>query len=137
MDVFTLRNSVIGDYGDYVRSFLTIRDARIGRLVEEEMEGGFLWPDPLIQLNPSFEAGESLEELIEAGTPHPECIDIFRDKREDGTIGKPYQLHRHQVEGVRAARAGDSYVLTIGTGSGKSLSYIVPIVDAELPEPNP
>ena len=57
MDVFDLRNNVVGDYGTYVRSFLTIKDERIRRLVQEEMEGGFLWPDPLIQLNPSFEAG--------------------------------------------------------------------------------
>lgn len=55
MEVFKLRNNVIEDYGSYVRSFLTIKDERIAGLVQEEMDGGFLWPDPLIQLNPSFE----------------------------------------------------------------------------------
>ncbi|HHH31786.1 MAG TPA: DEAD/DEAH box helicase [Polyangiaceae bacterium] len=132
MDVFGLRNNVIGDYGTYVRSFLTIKDERIRRLVQEEMDGGFLWPDPLIQLNPSFEVGETLQELIDGGELHPECMNIFRDKREDGTVGAPFRLHRHQIEGIRAARAGDSYVLTTGTGSGKSLSYIVPVVDHVL-----
>jgi len=132
VDVFNLRNNVVGDYGTYVRSFLTIRDERIRRLVQEEMDGGFLWPDPLIQLNPSFEAGETLQQLIDGGELHPECINIFRDKREDGTVGAPFRLHRHQIGGIRAARAGDSYVLTTGTGSGKSLSYIVPIVDHVL-----
>ncbi len=132
MDVFDLRNNVVGDYGTYVRSFLTIKDERIRHLVKEELDGGFLWPDPLIQLNPSFEAGETLQELIGSGELHPECINVFRDKREDGTVGAPFRLHRHQIEGIRAARAGDSYVLTTGTGSGKSLSYIVPIVDHVL-----
>ena len=132
MDVFDLRERVVGDYGRYVRSFLTIRDERIAQLVQREMDGGFLWPDPLIQLNPAFEPGETLAELIEHGHLHPECINIFRDKREDGTVGAPFRLHRHQVEGIRAARAGDSYVLTTGTGSGKSLAYIVPIVDHVL-----
>lgn len=132
MDVFNLRDRVIGDYGTYVGSFLEIRDRRIDRLVREEMEGGFLWPDPLIQLNPSFEPGESFRALIDSGELHAECIKIFRDKREDGTAGEPFRLHRHQVEGIRAARAGDHYVLTTGTGSGKSLSYIVPIVDHVL-----
>ena len=132
MDVFNLRNSVVGDYGTYVRSFLTIKDPRIQQLVQKELDGGFLWPDPLIQLNPSFEAGETLQQLIAAGALHPECINIFRDKREDGTVGAPFRLHRHQIEGIHAARAGDSYVLTTGTGSGKSLSYIVPIVDHVL-----
>ncbi len=132
MDVFDLRDKVINDYGAYVRSFLTIKDERIDKLVREEMEAGFLWPDPRIQLNPSFEPGETLQQLIYQGELHPECLNIFRKKDEDGTIGSPFQLHRHQVEGIRAARAGDNYVLTTGTGSGKSLSYIVPIVDHVL-----
>jgi ATP-dependent helicase YprA (DUF1998 family) len=132
MDVFKLRNNVIEDYSSYVRSFLTIKDEGIASLVQEEMDGGFLWPAPLIQLNPSFEIGETLRELIDAGELHPECINIFRDKKDDGTVGAPFRLHRHQVEGIRAARAGESYVLTTGTGSGKSLSYIVPIVDHVL-----
>ncbi len=132
MDVFNLRDRVIGDYSSYIRSFLTIKDERIDRLVREEMDGGILWPDPLIQLNPSFEPGGSFEELVKNGELHPECVNIFRDKREDGSVGAPYRLHQHQVDGIRAARAGDSYVLTTGTGSGKSLSYIVPIVDHVL-----
>lgn len=42
------------------------------------------------------------------------------------------QLHTHQVEAIRKARQGWSYVLTSGTGSGKSLAYLVPIVDHVL-----
>ncbi len=132
MDVFRLRDQVIEDYSRYVSSFLTIGDERIDRLVHEEMKRGVLWPDPLVQLNPSFEPGETLEELIDRGVLHRECINIFRDKGADGRIGAPYRLHRHQVEGILAAHAGDSYVLTTGTGSGKSLAYIVPIVDRVL-----
>ncbi len=46
MDVFNLRDSVVGDYGKYVHSFLTIEDERVRRLVHDEMDHGFLWPDP-------------------------------------------------------------------------------------------
>jgi len=132
MDVFNLRNKITDDYGDYVRSFLTIRDPEIDRLVSREMQDGFLWPDPLIQLNPSFEPGETLRQLVDADVLHPECLNIFRDKGDDGSIGEPYQLHRHQVDGIHAARDNENYVLTTGTGSGKSLAYIVPIVDHVL-----
>jgi ATP-dependent helicase YprA (DUF1998 family) len=41
-------------------------------------------------------------------------------------------LHKHQAEAISLASAGESYVLTTGTGSGKSLSYFIPIVDARL-----
>ena len=39
------------------------------------------------------------------------------------------RLHQHQKEAIEAARTGKSYVLTTGTGSGKSLAYIIPIVN--------
>lgn len=132
MDIFELRNDVIENYGKYVRSFLKIKDPRILDLVQTEMDDGFLWPDPLIQLNPSFEKGETIENLIRGDEVHPQCVDIFRKKSEDGVLGAPFRFHQHQVEGIRAARLGESYVLTTGTGSGKSLSYIVPIVDHVL-----
>ncbi|MBZ0238284.1 MAG: DEAD/DEAH box helicase [Deltaproteobacteria bacterium] len=135
MDVFDLRQRVIGEYADYVRSFFTIRDERIRARVDAALAEGHLWPDPLLQLSPAFEPGESIEELISGGELHPETKKIFARKREDGTIREPLRLHRHQVDGVRAALAGDSYVLTTGTGSGKSLSYIAPIVDHALRHP--
>lgn len=135
MDVFDLRERVVEEYASYVTSFFTIRDERIRRLVADELRAGALWPEPLVQLNPAFEPGETLDELIAAGELHPECRRIFTVKNEDGTEKAPLRFHRHQVEGIRAARGGHSYVLTTGTGSGKSLAYIVPIVDHVLRNP--
>ncbi len=129
MDVFDLRRSVIHDYGSYVRSYLTIRDERIHKLVEDELDQGLLWPDPLIQLNPSFEPGESLPKLVTDGVLHPECLNIFRDKKTDGASGHLLQLHKHQVDAIHAYRNSENYILTTGTGSGKSLAYIIPVVD--------
>lgn len=132
MDVFGFRNRVVDDYGEYVRSFITVRDERVDRKVREEMEGGFLWPAPLVQLNPSFQDGDPLKDLVTEGVLHEECLNIFRTKRDDGTSGPPFRLYQHQVDGIRAAASGENYVLTTGTGSGKSLAYIVPIVDHVL-----
>ena len=136
MDVFDLRDRIIRDYTEFVRSFVTIRDQRIDELVERELEGGRLWPDPLIQLNPAFEPGEPMQDLVDQGLLQPECLKIFCAKNPDGSIRRPFRLHKHQVESIQAARAEDNYVLTTGTGSGKSLSYIVPIVDHVLRRPS-
>ena len=131
MDVFSLRNSVVGDYADYIRSFINIADARISLYVAEEMRRGLLWPEPLLQLNLNFESGKGIQDLIKEGTLHPLCRDIFRDKDKYGE-GPLLNLHLHQTEAIYAANASDNYVLTTGTGSGKSLAYIVPIVDHVL-----
>jgi ATP-dependent helicase YprA (DUF1998 family)/very-short-patch-repair endonuclease len=133
MDVFELRERLIEDFGSYVRSFIRVRDAEIRRRVDEELDGGLLWPEPLIQLNPAFEAGEHIDELVQQGVLHDGCDAVFRaGKSQANPRGKRLRLHRHQADAVRRARSGESYVLTTGTGSGKSLAYIVPIVDHVL-----
>ena len=132
MDVFQLRNRLVGDYGSYVGSFIRIKDARIEDEVRRSLDDGLLWPDPLIQLNPSFEAGDRIDDLVEEGVLHGECARIFRAGKGPDNPGVTLRLHRHQSEAVRIARAGHNYVLTTGTGSGKSLAYITPIVDHVL-----
>ena len=130
MDVFQLRDQVIGDYAAYVRSFLRIADPGIKGYVEEKLAEERLWPDPLVQLNPSFEPGATVDELVDRAVLHPECRGIFRrGKDKTPPEDAPLRLHRHQQEAMEVARTGASYVLTTGTGSGKSLAYFVPIVD--------
>ena len=133
MDVFQLRDRIISDYSTYIQSFIKVADDRIYREVEAELEGGALWPEPLIQLNPFFEPGGSIDDLVAEGLLQPECSRIFRiGKGEAQESGRPIRLYKHQSESIRIARKGDHYILTTGTGSGKSLSYIVPIVDFVL-----
>jgi superfamily II DNA/RNA helicase len=134
LDVFKLREQLVNDYRHYAQSFLTIKDDRIRAYVERELDEGLLWPDPPLQLNPAFESGGYVDDLVSEGLLHPECGRVFRTDKRPGpdSIGKALRLHRHQAEAIRAARAGKNYVLTTGTGSGKSLSYIVPIVDHVL-----
>jgi ATP-dependent helicase YprA (DUF1998 family) len=132
VDVFELRNRLVGDYTAYVDSFIQIREPRIRDTVQADLTEGVLWPDPLIQLNPSFEPGDWIDDLVRDGVLHPDCAGIFRRDKGLNSRGEPMRLHRHQSEAVRTARGGHNYVLTTGTGSGKSLAYIVPIVDRVL-----
>lgn len=129
MNVFDLRNRIVSDYAAYVRSFLRVKDEHISAFIDQGLANGVLWPDPLIQLNPAFEPGGWVDELVADGTLHPECGTVFRAKKDEVPEGLPMRLHRHQLEAVKAAKTGKNYVLTTGTGSGKSLAYITPIVD--------
>ena len=123
MDVFRLHDRLVSDYASYVKSFIQIKDARIGQHVAKSLADGLLWPEPLIQLNPSFEPGEWIDDLVKSGTLHRESSEIFRIKPTPTGGTKPLRLHRHQADAIRAAKTGGNYVLTTGTGSGKSLSY--------------
>lgn len=136
MDVFEIRRRLVDDYRRYTTSFVDIRDPRIKEFVDSELDRGRQWPEPWISLNPSFASGGSVPELVAEGLLHPETERIFRTgKNSAGSAGEPITLHRHQRDAIIAARTGESYVLTTGTGSGKSLAYIIPIVDAVLSRP--
>jgi len=133
MDVFDLRTRLVNDYARYTRSFIKIADPRINDRVESALNDGALWPEPLLQLNPTYLPGGTIDALVTDGTLHAECARIFRINKSDSDhSGKQLLLHAHQTEAIRKAREGKSYVLTSGTGSGKSLAYIVPIVDHVL-----
>lgn len=132
MDIFNLRDRLVQDYADYIQSFILIRDLQVREYVERELGNGLLWPEPLIQMNPSFEPGAWIDDLVQEGVIHDECSRVFRIKEIPEDEGKRLRLHRHQSDAIKAAKTGNNYVLTTGTGSGKSLAYIVPIVDHVL-----
>ncbi|HOA61881.1 MAG: DEAD/DEAH box helicase [Verrucomicrobia bacterium] len=132
MNVFNLRDRLVTDYSEYVRSYIAIRDERISKHVAQRLDEGMLWPEPLIQLNPSFEPGAWIDALVQEGVLHAECANVFRKNKTPTSLGDKMRLHRHQEEAARIAKLGVNYVLTTGTGSGKSLAYIVPIVDHVL-----
>ncbi|MGD0310456.1 MAG: hypothetical protein ABSC02_14365, partial [Acidobacteriota bacterium] len=63
MNVFELRDRLIHDFACYVSSFIQIRNPRIAQHVDRSLADGLLWPEPLIQLNPSFEPGDRIDDL--------------------------------------------------------------------------
>lgn len=134
MDVFQFRERLIGDYESFTRSFTKPQAADIKNYLQGRYDEGVFWPAPLVQLNPSFVSGGSVEQLVEEHLLHKECARIFRAGKTGSEFGVSLRLHKHQEEAIRAAQRGESYVLTTGTGSGKSLSYFIPIVDHVLRE---
>ena len=132
MDVFEFRDGLVNEYQRFARSFTRIRAPDIRGSVGRDYDSGRFWPAPLIQLNPNFETGGTIDDLVNTGMLDDACARIFRLKDQNDTFGKQLELHRHQAEAIEIAKRGESYVLTTGTGSGKSLSYFIPIIDDVL-----
>ena len=109
MDVFELRRKLVEDYGEYATSFVNVADDRIREHIDEELKGGLLWPEPLIQLNPAFESGGTVDELVARGLLHEECERIFREEgaalRWSDRGPRPAPSAPHQAEAIEAANA--------------------------------
>lgn len=132
MSIFELHQHVLTDYRNFVRSFFLIADDRARAFVNQTLEEEqHLWPEPLVQLSPNYAPGPTVEELASEGLVTPETARIFC--RPDRT---PYRLYRHQEEAIRKVLAGESIVVTSGTGSGKSLCYFLPIVESLIRRPD-
>jgi ATP-dependent helicase YprA (DUF1998 family) len=126
VNVFDLDQSIIGDYERFARSFTQIRAEDIRTQVDALYATGRFWPEPLISINPHYERDASVETLVQEGFLHPDTAKIFR------VGGSPITLYRHQAQAVAKASKGNSFVVTTGTGSGKSLCFFIPIIDAAI-----
>jgi hypothetical protein len=126
VNVFELDAALIRDYERFARSFTQIRAPDIRAQVEAIYGSDRFWPKPLITINPHFEHGASISQLVSNGTLHEGTAKVF------SADSKPLSLYRHQAQAVAKASAGQSFVVTTGTGSGKSLCFFIPIIDAAI-----
>lgn len=136
MDAFKVHRELIDDYRRFTEGFVGATDSRIREYLERQSAEGRQWPDPWLSLNPSFASGGSVDDLVSEQTLHPDAARVFRVKKDLADTGEdfPIVFHKHQRDAIETAATRKSYVLTTGTGSGKSLAYIVPIVDRVLRE---
>jgi hypothetical protein len=123
---FELDRRVVESYAAFTRSFAAPRAADIRSAVDSEYAAGRFWPDALLSLNPAFAHGSTSDQLAAQGVILPETARVFRRK------GAPFGFYRHQVEAIGKARADQSLAVTTGTGSGKSMCFFVPIIDASI-----
>jgi ATP-dependent helicase YprA (DUF1998 family) len=131
MDVFSLDDHLLEHYTGFARSFTRIRAIEIQNKVDVLYAGRRFWPEPLIQLNPHYEVGSSIQALVGPQGLVADCARIFRDPRPaQDHPDKSLKLRRHQEQAIGLALGGKSFVVTTGTGSGKSLCFFIPIVDA-------
>ena len=130
-NVFDFRNQLIANYGSFSRSFAKISAKDIFTFVEESYQQGRYWPEPLLQINPNYKRDGSINGLVKDDILHPACDQLFQVDKPEGSP-KPMFLYKHQVEAIAQVKQNRSYVVTTGTGSGKSLSFFIPMIDAIL-----
>lgn len=105
MDVFALRDLIVSEYQKFATSFTTIHAEDIRAQVEAIYAEGRFWPDPLLQINPSYKKGLGIETLIASGALDPRTAEIFRSD------GAPLALYKHQEQAVVLAAQGEFLIL--------------------------
>lgn len=117
MNIIELYENLKSSYKRYLESFITIKDKRIKDKVNDSIKNEELWPEALIQFNPNFAKGIGVKELIAKGLPIHKDLEFFFDK----------PFYKHQQEAIELGCQDKEFIVTSGTGSGKSRTFMATI----------
>ena len=117
---------ITSGYRRYLRSLLPIRDPNVAIALEHAIEHSeMLTKGPLLEATPPYQPGATLDDLIRDEVLHP----AFRQLGSDALpLTRP--LYVHQEQAIRKVAAGRNVVVATGTGSGKTESFLFPILNA-------
>lgn len=76
-DFFRLHDDIMSQYKSFANSFVDIDDRQILEALKTYGDEKSMWPDPLIQFNPSYQEGCSLKQLVDEGLLDPKMDKIF------------------------------------------------------------
>ena len=117
-------HSVCDEFLRYIFSAFPITDPDLATQARKKLRGKTSLDIPLVQgpfvsLSEAFAKGESVKAMADRGLLHPIM---------PGLIGYPSMwLHQQQV--FEAVKAGQHVLVATGTGSGKTESFLYPIID--------
>lgn len=122
-------------YIDYITTTFDMADPQYKKEFREELnKEGMIAKGPFLDIGGSFEVGHTLQELIDIGSVSPlfDKLEPVPEKDRELKLQRP--LYKHQEAALLKASAGENLVVTTGTGSGKTESFLIPVINHLLRE---
>ena len=138
----------IGSYEEIRKNFITYVKTAFGTKfpdIEKERENilkknGVLAQEPWIEVIPRYKKSKYLDDvtLDDLGQPDDFTrvdLERFKDFVSCGLVDR-VELYEHQLEMLKRGLAKNNLVVTAGTGSGKTESFLMPIIAQLVKEAN-
>jgi ATP-dependent helicase YprA (DUF1998 family) len=127
-------------YKRYIRTTFDIRDAEFARLFHEQLSADEeFFKGPYLDAMPPYRSGASIQTLVEEGTLSRRFapaehggICVEHTTGDELVYRRP--LYAHQEHALRKALEGRNLIISTGTGSGKTESFLLPILEHLLRE---
>lgn len=94
----------------------------LGKAINEMIAKERLIKGPFIESLPDFEKGTSIQELVESDR----LSELWRGMADKNAALWRRRLHRHQEAAIGR---NENYIVATGTGSGKTESFLFPLID--------
>ena len=130
LDPIEASTKVVEAFRSYLRTTFWTHDSQISRELESALGGSFkLAEGPLLQASAPYETSATLTELVESGVLRRDFLQLSPE-----ILSPERPLYNHQEEAIRKVQAGRNLIVATGTGSGKTESFLYPIIDSLLAE---
>lgn len=131
LDPLQAADRIAGDYTRYLRSAFLPSDPELRRDFEGQLsDGKQLTKGPILQAQAPYTLGRSLRSLVDEGLLHPRLL--AHDDLDGLDLDRP--LYTHQEQAIRRAAERRNLIVATGTGSGKTESFLLPILNDLLAE---
>ncbi|WP_329955120.1 DEAD/DEAH box helicase [Rhodococcoides fascians] len=130
LDPLSAGAGIEAGYKRYLKTLLAPRDPALAAAFDTAInESTLLTKGPLLELTPPYAPGATLADLVSDGTLH-------RDFPQLASAALPMDrpLYQHQEAAIRKVVAGRNLVVSTGTGSGKTESFLLPILNSLIEE---
>jgi superfamily II DNA or RNA helicase len=118
-------------YVRYLKTIKPFQDEQLRKEFAQALdEPGRLMKGPLVEVAPPFKTGLSIQHLVTQGVLSRNFAQLCSDEHLPYT--RP--LYVHQENAIRKAIAGRNLVVSTGTGSGKTESFLIPVLNHLLKE---
>lgn len=128
-----ISDTIVKDYKKYISTSRFIKDERIRNLFNERLENAPLGNGPYLEVTDSFMKGKSIQQLIADNILSSEFKRLNTDDNEAIKLERPLYLHQMNAVDVISTKR-KSAVITTGTGSGKTESFLFPLFNDLMKE---
>jgi len=125
---------IVDSYKRYIHSIFRTDDSEYNKLLDVQLDKNELGKGPLLEITTQYETSNSVQQLVDEGILSKEFRRVINDNL------KEFHLYRHQEDSIRKLSIPDlkgdyhSAIVTTGTGSGKTESFLFPIINYLLKE---
>ena len=130
LDPLETAKQIESSYKRYLKTLLAPRDEQLATAFDTEIDAStMLTKGPILEMTPPYETGATCRQLIDQGVLHPDFVKV---DSQSFPIDQP--LYVHQESSIRKFVGGRNLVVSTGTGSGKTESFLIPIINSLIEE---
>ncbi|RAZ67268.1 DEAD/DEAH box helicase [Planococcus maitriensis] len=119
------KDRIDNDYRDYLATTFPINDEEIENAFSKELrKENLLSKGPFLEVTPPYKKGASIADLVKEKVLSKEFLTL---NQEEMPANRP--LYTHQEKAIRKAKGKKNFVVATGTGSGKTESFMMPILN--------